>query len=249
MAIAVGAAKTNLGGFYGHVLSKDAYHNDKLWPFPYLDPILQAGIIVSATGRRFADEGQGGTTVANAIARLDDPFSVTVIADDRIWNERGVTSPPPPYAPNPRLPASGGTMFIAPTLHELAQAARLPVVGLIDTVMTYNAAVHSGRTESLVPTRSSVKSSPMPIEVGPFYGFPAVAAISYTMDGIAVDGNGRVLEESDRPIVGLYAAGCVTGGLEGGRNVGYVNGLLKSGVTGLIAGETVLKAIGDLPSS
>jgi fumarate reductase flavoprotein subunit len=65
MATSIGAADTNFGGFYGDVLSKDAFHNDKLWPFPYLDPILQAGIIVAADGRRFADEGQGGTAVAN----------------------------------------------------------------------------------------------------------------------------------------------------------------------------------------
>lgn len=242
MAAAAGAAATNLGGFYGHVLSKDAFANDKLWPFPYLDPILQAGIVVAGDGRRFTDEGQGGTAVANAIARLDDPANVTVIVDDRIWNERGIKTPPPPYAPNPRLTEAGGTMMSADTLDELAVQAGLPADLLKSEVESFNAAVHAGTTAGLVPARSSVKARPLPIESPPFRAFPAVAAISYTMDGIAIDGHSRALDPAGRPVPGLYAAGCVTGGLEGGPNAGYVNGLLKSGTTALIAAETILGA-------
>lgn len=242
MATAVGAADTKFGGFYGHVLSKDAFHNNKLWPFPYLDPILQGGIIVSADGTRFADEGQGGTAIANAIAHLADPANVTVIVDERIWNERGIDSPPPPYAPNPRLAEVGGSMIVADTLPELAKAAGLPEEALIAEVEAYNAAVRNKDAESLLPPRSSAKASPLPIEVGPFYAFPACAAISYTMDGISIDGRGSVLDVGEYPIPGLYAAGCATGGLEGGTPPAYVNGLLKSGVTGLIVAQTILDA-------
>ena len=242
MACEVGAARTNLGGFYGHVLSRDAFHNDRLWPFPYLDPLLQAGICVGPDGRRFADEGLGGTFVANAIARLPDPASAVVIVDQRIWSERGSTAPPPPYAPNPRLPDCGGTMFSAPTIEQLAALAGLPPHALAHEVARHNDAISRAAGAALSPARSAHKFAPWPIATEPFLAIPACAGITYTMDGIAIDADARVLDDERRPIAGLYAAGCATGGLEGGRRVGYVNGMLKSSVTALRAAEHVLGA-------
>ena len=43
----------------------------------------------------------------------------------------------------------------------------------------------------------------------------------------------------NRPIPGLYAAGCATGGLEGGGFAGYVGGLAKSSVTALLAANHI----------
>ena len=48
-----------------------------------------------------------------------------------------------------------------------------------------------------------------------------------------MDGVGRVLNERKEPIAGLYAAGCCTGGLDGGPGAGYVGGLAKSAAMGL----------------
>jgi fumarate reductase flavoprotein subunit len=235
MARQAGAALTHLGGFYGHVLSRDAASNPRLWPFPYLDPLLQAGIIVDAHGRRFADEGMGGTFIANAIAKLPDPAGTWVVVDERIWQERGTKAPPPPYAPNPQLPAAGGTMLTAATLAELAEKAGLPAGCLVTEIEAYNAAVRDASTSALSPIRTAGKFQPWAIEHGPFHAFAACAGITYTMDGIAVDTDSRALDARGRPVPGLYAIGCSTGGLEGGPRIGYVNGLLKSMVTGLRA--------------
>ena len=240
MALEVGAVRTQLGGFYGHCLSRDAFHNDRLSPFPYLDPLLQAGIIVGPDGKRFADEGIGGTYIANAIARLPDPAAAVVIVDERIWTERGTTNPPPPYAPNPRLPDCGGTMHSAPTIEQLAKVAGLPKHALLDEVAGYNDAVSHGAVATLSPTRSANKFEPWTIARAPFHAFPACSGLTYTMDGIAIDVDSRVLDDERRPIAGLYAAGCSTGGLEGGTKAGYVNGMLKSSVTALRAAERLL---------
>jgi fumarate reductase flavoprotein subunit len=59
MALALGAATVGMDCFYGHLLSRDAMHNDKLWPRPYVDALLVAGLLVDGEGRRFADEGEG----------------------------------------------------------------------------------------------------------------------------------------------------------------------------------------------
>ena len=57
---------------------------------------------------------------------------------------------------------------------------------------------------------------------------PICAAITNTMGGIVVDGNGAVLDQSDTPMPGLFAPGSTVGGLDGGPNAGYVGGLIKA---------------------
>lgn len=52
MARQVGAGVSDLRGFYGHVLSKDCFNSDKLWPYAWLDFVLAAGIVVDKNGRR-----------------------------------------------------------------------------------------------------------------------------------------------------------------------------------------------------
>ena len=68
------------------------------------------------------------------------------------------------------------------------------------------------------------------------------ASVTYTMGGISIDGDSRALDRDDRPIPGLYAAGCSTGGLEGGARAGYVGGLTKSAVTGYRAANHIAAA-------
>lgn len=237
MAKDAGAAVSDLHGFYGHVLSRDAFNSDKLWPYAWLDFVLAAGIVVGRDGHRFDDEGLGGVYMANAIAALDDPLSATVIADQKIWDERGTFNILPP---NPRLVEGGGTLYKATTLEELAARAGIDKAGLVATVETYNRAVKVGNASDLRPARSTHKFTAYAIEKGLFYAFPACAGITYTMGGVSIDERCRVLTAGGEIIPGLYAVGCTTGGLEGGQNSGYVGGLVKSSATGLRAAEQIL---------
>ncbi|MFO1189731.1 MAG: hypothetical protein U1E97_09150 [Alphaproteobacteria bacterium] len=50
LAEAAGAALTGLDQFYGHILSADLLRNDRLWPYPILDHLALAGIIVDRQG-------------------------------------------------------------------------------------------------------------------------------------------------------------------------------------------------------
>lgn len=237
MAKDVGAKHSDLRGFYGHVLSKDAFNTDKLWPYAMLDFVLAAGMVVTSAGKRFEDEGLGGVYVANAIAALADPSDAIVISDQKIWDERGTYFLLPA---NPWLPKGGGTMYKANTLGELATLAGIEITAFLAEVDGYNNAIRSKTLSSLTPHRSSHKFQPYAIEKAPFYAFPACAGITYTTGGILIDAASRALDEQDRPIAGLYAVGCSTGGLEGGENRAYVGGLVKSAVTGLRAAEHIL---------
>jgi fumarate reductase flavoprotein subunit len=245
MAQALGAAITGTNRFYGHVLSKDALTNDNLWPYPYLDSLVTAGIVVNQQGQRYTDEGRGGVSVANAVAVLDDPLSSTCIFDHAIWEGAGRNGL---IAANPHLVKEGATLFDANDLDALAAKAGLNAANLKQTVAAYNAALAaSGDAAEFTPAdgiaRRSKKYKAMPIMKPPFYAVPMVSGITYTMGGIVINTHAQALREDGSVIDGLYAAGAATGGLEGGPQIGYVGGLAKSGITGLAAAEHVAGAV------
>jgi succinate dehydrogenase/fumarate reductase flavoprotein subunit len=238
MAQEAGAAISRLDRFYGHLLSRDAMTNEGLSPYPQLDAVAAAGIVVDAGGRRILDEGLGGISIANALARRDDPLAATVICDARIWESAGRDHLIPP---NPLLERAGGRIHRADAVAALARAAGLSESGLAETVAAYNAAVAAGALASLRPARSAKSGPPAPISEPPFLAIPLCAGITNTMGGILIDGDGRALRGDGSAIEGLYAAGGATGGLEGGGALGYVGGLIKACVFGLRAAEHAAK--------
>ena len=236
MAQAVGAASTGLDMFYGHLHSRDAMNTERLWPRPYADEIAAAGIVIDADGRRFADEGLGGIYLSNAVAHLPDPLGATIVFDQAVWDGppgRGHAQPPTPL-----LPEAGGTLHRAATIAELAAPIGIAPQRLEELVRAYNAAVDAGTLHLLSPPRRSDRYRAWPIRTAPFYAMPICAAITNTMGGIVVDGNGAVLDRSDTPLPGLFAAGSTIGGLDGGPNAGYVGGLIKATIA-LRAAEAI----------
>jgi len=236
MAVNAGAALSELNGFYGHILSVDAFHNDQLWPHLWLDFVAAAGLLINTQGSRFTDEGRGGVSMANSIAREENPLGTWVIADQIIWQERGTINV---QAPNPRLIDAGATVHRANELKELSALTQIPWDTLENTILTYNSAVESNRLNTLLPIRTDFQYKAYAILKPPFYAIPVCAGITYTMGGISIDGHARVLNQQKNPIEGLYAVGATTGGLEGGPSVGYVGGLIKSTVMGLRAADFI----------
>jgi fumarate reductase flavoprotein subunit len=235
MAQALGAAVTGLEHFYGHLHSRDAMKTDRLWPRPYADELAAAGIVIGPDGKRVADEGYGGITLANAIAHLPDPLGTTVVFDQAIWDRPPGTGHVQP--PNPLMQEAGATLHKASSIGQLAATMGVKPETLQATVDQYNAALDAGTLGALSPPRSD-KHKPWPIRTPPFYALPLCVAITNTMGGIVVDGDGRVLDKSDHPIPGLFAAGSTIGGLNGGPHAGYVGGLINA-VIGLRAAEAI----------
>jgi fumarate reductase flavoprotein subunit len=252
MAVDAGASLRGLDRFYGHVLCRDALHNDNVWPYPEIDAIATSGVVVNATGQRLADEGVSGVFLTNELARAssdgasNDPANdiLYAIFDAAIWEEPGRSARIPA---NPLLEGAGGTVLRADTIAELAALAGLPSAGLLATIDDYNAALASGTLDQLSVPRSC-DLQPWPITEAPFMAIPVCPGITYTMGGIAIDEHAQVQNEDGRPIVGLLAAGAATGGLEGGRHAAYIGGLMKAGVFGLIAAERVA-ALEDMSTS
>lgn len=240
MARDAGAAISSLESFYGHLLCRDAMTKDSVWPYPELDGIASAGIVVNGTGQRFMDEGMGGIHMANTLARAPDPLDATLIFDSAIWDSAGRSARIPV---NPELVRAGGTVHRAPSLAALATMAGIDPDGLARSVAAYNAALAAGSPAGLEPPRSADRYKPMPITTAPFLAIPACAGITYTMGGIRIDADARVLREDGGTIPGLYAAGATTGGIEGGPLIGYTGGLSKAAVFGYRAAEHLAASI------
>ncbi len=236
MALKLGACVNTYEGFYGHLLSRDAFTNDHLWPNPWLDAIASAGLLLNERGERFANEGLGGIFLANQVAKLDNPLGAYALADETIWHERGNLNM---QGPNPKLIDVGATVYQSDRLEDLAQLAGMDATRLVHTVSEYNTQLQNKALGTLQPERTEDKSPAYPIVKSPFYLFPVCAGVTYTMGGILTNANAQVLQADHSPMPGLFAVGACTGGLEGGRKTGYVGGLIKSTVMGLQAAQFI----------
>ena len=244
MAESAGAALVGMERFYGHLLSRDALHNDALWPYPTLDLVALAGIVVDGQGKRVADEGRGGIYLANCIARRPDPLDCWVVFDDQVW--QSATPRPGAFAelyPNPSLVQWGGTLMQADSLDALAREAALSADTFTATVSSFNKALEQGTGDTLDPPRAATPAL-QPVSTPPFYAVPACVGLTFTMGGPAVDEDCRVLRPDGSPIEGLFAAGTTIGGLEGGEPVGYWGGLSQALISGLRAAEYIADVTG-----
>ncbi len=236
MAEEAGAALTGFGAFYGHPVHRDAMKRADLWPFPMIDGLTQAGIVVGPEGARVADEGRGGIALANALAALKDPLSATLIFDEATWTGVGTDGP---VAGNPMIRSTGATLHRADTLEALAALAGIDAERLKRTVAGYNGALEGNATASLRPPRTVAGA--LPVKRPPFYAVPLACGLTATMGGIVIDAQCRALKADGSAIEGLYAAGSTIAGLEGGPNIAYIGGLSKAFVFGLLAGEAIAR--------
>ena len=244
MAMEVGAKAVNLEYFYGHLLSRKALTDDRFWPYPRLDSFVDEGILIDRDGQRFVDEGRGDVALANELARLDDVTGAVLIFDWESWNaakadvvSNSVNTP----APNPWLMDNAGELYTDPSIIGLAKILGIDDHRLARTLDDYNRAVGSNDASSLNIPRTG-KAKPLR---APFYGLRVVPGITFTMGGVLVNGGAEVLNENDKPIHGLYAAGDTIGGLMGGYRGGYAGGLMQAVVTGLLAGESAAQSALD----
>ena len=136
----------------------------------------------------------------------------------------------------------GGTLLRADDLAALARKLGIDPGRLADTVRGYNDAIATGALASLAPSRRTSRHQAHPLAVAPFYAAPVCAGITTTLGGIAINEHAQALHEDGSAIAGLYVAGGAAGGLEGGPEIGYVGGLVKSGVTALRAAEHIAGA-------
>ena len=236
MAMGVRARVVNLGYIYGRVVSLKALTDDRFWPYPTMDTLIEDGVVVDRKGRRFCDEGWGDIPLANKLATWDDVTRACLIFDEEAW-ERSSTDAQSVVPANPWLKEKDGLLFKAESLSELASKLGVDPKNLEATVEQFNAAAVRRRLGELAVPRFNSARALKP----PYYGVKLLPGIISTMGGPLINRRANVVDRHEKPIPGLFAAGDLVGGLMGGRNGGYVGGISQAAVTGLIAGESARK--------
>lgn len=225
MGLSAGGVPVQMNCFYGHLLARESLHNDALWPYPILDGLAATGVVVGPSGERVVDEGISGVTTANNVAWSKDPLGCWVVVDDEVWGTTARAGDPPA---NPYLLEQAATVLSGPSIDELGRLAGMDPAALACSI--------ADATGPDAARAQPPRTGPVRLGTPPFHAIAVVAGVTFTMGGLLVDGNARVLDRERRPIPGLYAAGGTMGGLHGGPQVGYAGGLLEAAVFGLLAG-------------
>lgn len=121
-------------------------------------------------------------------------------------------------------------------LETLATATGLDTATLKQTVADWNQAVANHNDAAFNRTTGMDRD----IAAGPFYSIHIAPAVHYTMGGIAINPATQVLNQDERPIAGLFAAGEVVGGLHGNNRIGG-NSIAETVIFGRQAGQQMFK--------
>lgn len=116
------------------------------------------------------------------------------------------------------------------TPEKLARAIGADPSTLATTLDTYNKA-QAGKSDA----EFKRPDMPRPVKNGPFIAIEVRPGIHYTMGGVLIDTQTRVLDKKNQPIAGLYAGGEVTGGVHGANRLGG-NSISETITFGRIAG-------------
>ncbi len=179
---------------------------------------LRGGLMVDATGRRFANESLPYDRMGRALAAAQEagPYAYLV------FDSRGGGALPaitvPPTDPAEHLAA--GTWVRAQTLPELAGLLGVPAEVLTDTVTRFNGFAATGTDEDhhrgedpydlfFADTENAPGPNPclVPLDRAPYYAARLVLSDLGTKGGLRTDAHARVLGAEDRPLTGLYATG------------------------------------------
>ncbi|MFJ7882383.1 FAD-dependent tricarballylate dehydrogenase TcuA [Pseudomonas sp. NPDC096917] len=238
MAMSVGAvAHGNWSGCHAVFYDVNAPQMGDLNRLNQQKNYFHLGVVVNADGKRFIDEGQDfrNYTYSGMGAHvMNQPGGVAW----QIFDQHTHDLLPDEYR------VRQATRIQAQTLQGLVeQMEGMNGRALIQTLDTYNAAVQcevpfnpairDGRdTHGLEIPKSNWAN---PLDSPPFVAYAVTCGITFTFGGLKVDTRAQVLDDEDKPISGLYAAGELVGNLYYVKYAGGA-GLTSGSVLGRIAG-------------
>jgi flavocytochrome c len=126
-----------------------------------------------------------------------------------------------------------GSLTVFDSLEQLAAYHRISAVRLQETVTRFNKILNDGHDPDF---KRPIKAGEKPLVKQPFYALRLVPKIHYTMGGVRIDTQGRVIGLDRKPIKGLFAAGEVVGGIHGACRLGSC-AITECLVFGRIAGQ------------
>lgn len=200
------------------------------------------GLIVNAEGKRFVDEGadfRNYTYAKYGKQILTQPQMVAY----QIFDQKTL------HLLRDEYRIAEVTMAETDTFEELAEALDIDPAGLVKTVADYNAACQAGEynptvldgvhTEGVEPPKTNWA---LPLDSPPYQGFGVTCGITFTFGGLRINRRGQVMDTSEEPIRGLYAAGEMVGGLFYHNYAGGA-GLMAGSVFGKLAGTSAAEDV------
>lgn len=187
-------------------------------------------ILVNKAGKRFVNELNTRKIVSDAITNLNEDGAY-LIFDQGIRDQfKGI-----------EFYDSVGLVVHGDNLADLAQKIGVNGDNLEQTVSKWNDDVKAGKDAEFGRTTGMDRG----IEKGPFFAIHIHPAIHYTMGGIHITPETKVLDTNGNVITGLYAAGEVSGGLHGNNRIGG-NSIAETVIFGRQAGIKMTEFIRNL---
>ena len=189
-----------------------------LYPHIVTDRAKPGLIAVDQTGRRFVNEARSYHNFGSAQLERGSVANPAYLICDRLFLWRYGLGRVKPFSPIIQPVVASGYLITARTVSELAARIGVPPTSFVSTITEYNLhAEHGadpefGRGSDIYQRHLGDPShSPNPC-VAPIKRPPFFALAIYTTDlgmsaGLLTDAEGRVLDEANQPIPGLYTCG------------------------------------------
>ncbi len=198
---------------------------------------VESRIFVNLDGNRFVDEGGRRDTMTLGLLSQEENTMFIVMDSDSYPTGDILNN----FGESIDSLVEQGRAYKADTLEELAVMIGVPKENLVATVEEYNKYCLGGEYEgqadafgrTLFADTEQVHDG---INDGPYYAAERVPTVHHTMGGVEINTETEVLDTEGNVILGLYAAGEVTGGIHGSNRLGG-NALTDTVVFGRIAGE------------
>ncbi|KAF1301860.1 flavocytochrome c [Enterococcus sp. JM9B] len=227
MAENVGAALTNMESIQTYPIA-----NPKTGMISLLaDTRFDGAILVNQEGKRFVEELERRDVISNAILEQTGKYCY------QIWNDDidAISKTKAAHKDEYDELIKEKLLVKADTLEEAAEFFDIDVNNLKDTVKKVNEYAKSGDDKDFHHRGGLVS-----LADGPYYVEKAVPSIHHTMGGVVINEKTEVLDEDGKAIPGLYAAGELTGVIQGSNRLGG-NAITDIITFGRIAGQTVGK--------
>ncbi len=201
------------------------------------------GLIVNHEGKRFVDEGADFRNYTYAKYGKQILFQPERVAY-QIFDQKTL------HLLRDEYRIEQVTKGEADTIEGLANQLDIDRDGLVRTIAEYNAACVPGEynptvldgvhTEGVAPAKSNWA---LPIDTPPYEAYAVTCGITFTFGGLRINRRAQVMDTTDNPIPGLYAAGEIVGGLFYHNYAGGA-GLMQGSVFGKIAGASAAEDVG-----
>ena len=208
------------------------------WKFNQYCAASQGLWVVQETGRRFVNETADNTTRTNAVLGVISAGEHCLAVADA----RAAAHPRSALFKKSDVEAlvQRGFVLKYATLSELASDLGVPLIPLQDEISRINETLAANDPDDylgrvLSPTNELIGE-------GPWYACRFAAKVQLCGGGVAIDSQARVLSVTDdAPVPGFFAAGEITGGLNGEARLSSC-GLIDALTVGRIAGRNAAAA-------